>query len=32
MGQVDLKKNVKGTLFVTVTQGQDGTAKRVVVE
>ena len=32
MGQVDLKKNVKGTLFVIVTQGQDGTAKRVVVE
>ena len=32
MGQVDLKKNVKGTLFVTVTQGQDGTAKRVLVE
>ena len=32
MGQVDLKKNIKGTLFVTVTQGQDGTAKRVVVE
>ena len=32
MGQVDLKKNVKGTLFVTVTQGVDGTAKRVVVE
>ena len=32
MGQVDLKKNVKGTLFVTVTQGEDGTAKRVVIE
>ena len=32
IGQVDLKKNVKGTLFVIVTQGQDGTAKRVVVE
>jgi|GEM_PF-1342298 len=32
MGQVDLKKNVKGTVFVTVTQGEDGTAKRVVIE
>lgn len=32
MGQVDLKKNVKGTIFVTVTQGEDGTAKRVVIE
>ena len=25
IGQVDLKKNVKGTVFVTVTQGEDGT-------
>ncbi|MEY4540966.1 MAG: hypothetical protein RLZZ306_2723 [Bacteroidota bacterium] len=32
MGQVDLKKNVKGTIFVTVTQGEDGTSKRVVIE
>lgn len=32
MGQVELKKNTKGTLFVTVTQGEDGTAKRVVIE
>lgn len=32
MGQVDLKKNVKGIVFVTVTQGEDGTAKRVVIE
>jgi len=32
MGQVDLKKNVRGTIFVTVTQGQDGTVKRVVIE
>lgn len=32
MGQVDLKKNVKGTIFVTVTQKEDGTSKRVVVE
>lgn len=32
MGQVDLKKNVKGTVFVTVTQGGDGTAARVVIE
>lgn len=32
MGQVDLKKNVKGTVFVTVIQKEDGTSKRVVVE
>lgn len=32
MGQVELKKNTKGTVFVTVTQGEDGTAKRVVIE
>ncbi|WP_044173039.1 T9SS type A sorting domain-containing protein [Flectobacillus major] len=32
MGQVELKKNTKGTLFVTVTQKEDGTVKRVVVE
>lgn len=32
MGQVDLKKNVKGTVFVMVTQGEDGTSKRVVIE
>ena len=32
MGQVDLKKNIKGTVFVTVTQGEDGTVKRVVIE
>lgn len=32
MGQVELKKNTKGTLFVTVTQREDGTAKRVVIE
>lgn len=32
MGQVDLKKNVKGTVFITVTQGDDGTSKRVVIE
>ena len=32
IGQVDLKKNVKGTVFVTVTQGEDGTSKRVVIE
>ena len=32
MGQVDLKKSVKGTIFVTVTQGEDGTSKRVVIE
>lgn len=32
MGQVELKKNTKGTVFVTITQGEDGTAKRVVIE
>ncbi|MFT4030924.1 MAG: T9SS type A sorting domain-containing protein [Siphonobacter sp.] len=33
IGQVSLsKKAEKGTLFVTVTQGEDGTVKRVVVE
>ncbi|MES2794501.1 MAG: T9SS type A sorting domain-containing protein [Bacteroidota bacterium] len=30
-GQVDLKGNVKGTVFVTVVQGEDGTVKRVVL-
>jgi hypothetical protein len=33
VGQIDLsKKAEKGTYFVTVTQGEDGTVKRIVVE
>lgn len=32
LGQIEVKKNAKGTLFVTVVQGEDGTVKRVVVE
>jgi hypothetical protein len=33
MGQVELKKGAeKGTFFVTVTQGNDGAVKRIVVE
>jgi hypothetical protein len=31
VGQIELKKNTKGTLFVTVVQNEDGTVKRVVV-
>lgn len=31
IGQIDIKKNTKGTLFVTVTQNEDGAVKRVVV-
>jgi hypothetical protein len=31
VGQVDLKKNTKGTLFVTVVQNADGAVKRVVI-
>jgi hypothetical protein len=31
IGQVDLKGEVKGTVFVTVVQGEDGTVKRVVL-
>ncbi len=30
-GQVEIKGNVKGTVFVTVVQGADGTVKRVVL-
>jgi hypothetical protein len=32
MGQINLKNNPKGTLFVTVTQGEDGAVRRIVVE
>lgn len=31
VGQIDLKKNTKGTLFVTVVQNEDGAVKRVVI-
>ncbi len=31
VGQIDIKKNTKGTLFVTVTQNEDGAVKRVVI-
>ncbi len=31
-GQVDLKSSAKGTIFVTVVQGEDGNVKRVVLE
>lgn len=31
VGQIELKKNTKGTLFVTVVQNEDGAVKRVVV-
>jgi Secretion system C-terminal sorting domain len=31
-GQVELKSAAKGTVFVTVVQGEDGNVKRVVVE
>lgn len=32
MGQVELKKNTKGTLFVTVVQNGDGTVRRIVIK
>jgi hypothetical protein len=32
VGQVDLKKNAKGTLFVTVVQNDDGAVRRVVIK
>jgi hypothetical protein len=32
LGQIDLNTKAKGTVFVTVTQGEDGTVKRVVLE
>jgi hypothetical protein len=31
MGQIELKKNTKGTLFVTVIQKEDGAVRRVVI-
>jgi hypothetical protein len=31
IGQIDVKKNTKGTLFVTVTQNNDGAVKRVIL-
>jgi hypothetical protein len=31
VGQVDLKKNTKGTVFVTVVQNEDGAVKRVII-
>lgn len=31
VGQIELKKNTKGTLFVTVVQNEDGAVKRVVI-
>ena len=31
VGQIDLKKNTKGTLFVTVVQNEDGAVKRIVI-
>ena len=31
VGQVDLKKNTKGTLFVKVVQNEDGAVKRIVL-
>lgn len=32
VGQVDLKKNTRGTLFVTVVQNEDGSVRRVVLK
>lgn len=32
LGQIELKGAVKGTIFVTVVQGEDGTVKRVVIK
>jgi hypothetical protein len=31
VGQIELKKNTKGTLFVTVVQNEDGAVKRIVI-
>ena len=31
VGQIELKKNTKGTLFVTVVQKEDGAVRRVVI-
>jgi len=32
VGQIELKKNTKGTLFVTVVQNEDGMVRRVVLK
>ena len=32
VGQIELKKNTKGTLFVTVVQNEDGTVRRVLLK
>ena len=32
VGQIELKKNTRGTLFVTVVQNDDGTVRKVVVK
>ncbi|GHB70058.1 T9SS type A sorting domain-containing protein [Persicitalea jodogahamensis] len=32
VGQIELKKNTKGTLFVTVVQNEDGTVRKVVIK
>ncbi len=32
VGQIELKKNTKGTLFVTVVQNDDGTTRKVVIK
>jgi hypothetical protein len=32
VGQVELKKNAKGTLFVTVVQNEDGAVRRVTIK
>lgn len=31
VGQIDIKKNIKGTVFVTVTQNEDGAVRRIVI-
>ncbi len=31
LGQVEIKKNTKGTLFITVVQNEDGATRRVVL-
>lgn len=31
VGQIDIKKSTKGTVFVTVTQNEDGAVKRVIL-
>ena len=32
VGQIELKKNIRGTLFVTVVQNDDGTVRKVVIK